>query len=213
MASYQTFTGLCEAVSAILILFNRTRVAGLLVITSVMVNVIVLNYTFQIGVLMLSFYVLLVTLFLLAPYFRQLFRFFFAHEQASVALNAYKPMAGPKTQVPKIVAGVLIAASFIANALYIHNVYERRAAVKRSAQYYRVKTFVMNGDTLRPPENDTISWRWWNEWTAGGKRYVTITPMKLTAGKTYTVSRDTVKGMLSLQAVDNKGSARLDFRM
>ena len=207
---YQIFTGVAEASSAILILFRRTRVAGLLIIASVMVNVIMLNYTFQIGVLMLSFFILLVTLFLLAPYARQLSRLFFYGQEAVLVRNGYMPGMRLKT-ITRVVAGVLIVASFIANTLYIHSVYERRENTKRSARYSQVQQFVMNLDTLRPSENDTTCWRWWNERTAGGKRYVTILPMKLSAGKTYTAERDTAKHILSLQALDRKDTVPLRF--
>jgi len=72
----------------------------------------------------------------------------------------------------------------------------------------RVFTRPSRGDTLRPRENDTVCWRWWSERTTGGKRYVTIIiPTKLNAGKTYTVSRDTAKGMRSLRLADRKDSS------
>jgi hypothetical protein len=208
---YQMLTGFCEAGSAILILFRRTRVAGLLILASVMVNVILLNYTFQIGVLMLSFYVLLVALFLLAPYAWQLARLFFSGQEGTLAWNGYVPGRGLKTIIPRVTAGVLIAASFLANTLYVHSVYERRETVRRSAEYSQVQHFVMNSDTLRPSDNDTICWRWWNERTTSGKRYVTITPVKIRAAKTYTVERDTSKRILTLKPMDRKDSVLLRF--
>jgi len=208
---YQTFTGVFEAMSAILILFSRTRVAGLLIIVSVMINVILLNYTFQIGVLMLSFYVLLVALFLLAPYARPLADLFFLRQSVSLRGIGYVPASGLKTLLPKVVGGVLLAASFVANTLYVDGIYKRRDSVKRSAQYFRVKHFVLNGDELRPWENDTLCWRWWNERTTAGKRYVTVTPMKLAAAKTYTIERDTVRQSLTLEPLE-KGGAPLHFK-
>jgi len=208
---YQTFTGVFEAVSAILVLFRRTRVVGLLIIVSVMVNVIMLNYTFQIGVLMLSFYVLLVALFLLAPYARQLAGLFFLRQGAALTGVKYVPGPGLKTVLPKAVAIVLIAGSFVANTLYVRGIYERREGVRRSAEYFRIQHFALNGDTLRPWENDTLCWRWWYERTTGGKRYVTVTPMKLAAAKTYTVVRDTIGHILSLKPLDGADTVVLHF--
>jgi hypothetical protein len=208
---YQTFTGIFEAGSAILILFNRTRVTGLLMIASIMINVIMLNYTFQIGVLMLSFYILLVTLFLLTPFAGQLVRFFFSRQEAILTWNGYVPSGSLKTKIPRVVAAVLICSSFLANTKYVYSVYERREGVKRSRQYSLVKNYIVNNDTLRLIDNDTLCWRYWSEKTTGGKRYATITFMKPGAAKTYTMERDTVRHILSLQALDRKDTTILHF--
>ena len=208
---YQVFTGIFETGSAVLILFNRTRVAGLLIIASVMANVIMLNYTFQIGVLMLSFHILVVTFFLLAPFAGQLRRFFFSGQEAVLAWNGYTPSASLKTKIPRAVAVVLICASFLANAKYAYSVYERREGVKRSTQYSLVKNYIVNNDTLRLIDNDTLCWRHWSEKTTNGKSYVTISFMKPGAAKTYTMARDTARHILSLQALDKKDTAILHF--
>ena len=210
-APYQVFTGLVETGSAVLILFNRTRVAGLLIIASVMVNVIMLNYTFQIGVLMLSFYILLVTSFLLAPFAGRLWRFFFSGQEAALAWNGYVPSRNLKTTIPRVVAVILIAASFLANTKYVYSAYKRREGVKQSGQYSSVRHYIVNNDTLRLIDNDTLCWRYWSERTANGKRYVTITFMKPGAAKTYMMTRDTVGHMLLLQALDKKDTAILHF--
>jgi len=211
---YQTFTGAVETISAVLILFPRTRVAGLLIIASVMVNVVMLNYTFQIGVLMLSFYILVVTLFLLAPYFRRLSSLFFRQRGASLVRNDYVPVKSVTTRVIKWTAGVLICCSFLASTQYAHSLFERRKLSRRSAQFFRVTNFVMDSDTLRPSVDDTICWRWWNERTSNGKRYVTITFSQAGSEKTYTIQRDTGKHTLSLQGPDpaNAGLPKFSYK-
>jgi hypothetical protein len=121
---YQVFGGLMEVMGAVLILFSRTRVAGLLIIASVMINVILLNYTFQIGVLVTSFYILLVTLFLLAPYLPSLVKLFFFREKADLSPDS--SFRGRGVGVLKIVCISFVAMSFLLNTWFAYTIYKRR---------------------------------------------------------------------------------------
>ena len=121
---YQVFGGLVEVIGAVLILFSRTRVAGLLIIASVMINVIVLNYTFQIGVLVTSFYILLVALFLLAPYIPSLVKLFFCREKADLSPDSR--LRGRGAEVLKIVCMSFVAMSFLLNTWFAYTIYKRR---------------------------------------------------------------------------------------
>src|SRR4030095_9541121 len=142
---------------------NRTRVAGLLIITSIMLNVIILNYTYQVGVLITSFYILLLALFLLTPYARQLIHFFFTKQPIALSQNKYAPDKNLKTKLLKIIATIFICSSFTLNARFAYNVYTKRETTNHSRKYSLVKNYMVNNDTLRLIENDTICWRFWSE--------------------------------------------------
>ena len=208
---YQIFSGFFELSGAILILFNRTRVAGLLIIVSVMLNVVILNYTYQIGVLILSFYILLVTLFLLAPYARQLVSFFFAKQPVVLSQNEYVPDKNFKTKLFKIMAMLLISSSFIFNIRSAYNLYAKTESINNSRQYSLVKNYVVNNDTLKLIENDTVCWRIWSERVTGGKRFVAIATMKPGAYKTYMIEQDSSKHSLILHPFNQNDTTSLNF--
>jgi len=208
---YQSFTGFFELSGAILILFSRTRVAGLFIIISVMLNVILLNYTYQIGVLITSLYILLLALFLLTPYVRPLFYFFFTGQPVSLYQNKYVPTKNLKTKSLKIIATILICASFIANTDFAYATYSKREAANHSRKYSLVKNYIVNNDTLRLIENDTICWRFWSERLTDGKRVVTIGTMKPGTVQTYMIEQDELNHHLTLHPFNHDDTSSLNF--
>ena len=208
---YQSFCGVFELGGAILVLINRTRVAGLLISGAVMFNVVILNYTYQVGVLILSFYILLVILFLLAPYVKQLWRFFFTRQPVVPFQYAYQPGKSFKVVVFKIVAILFIGTSFILTLQSAYSRYTRTEGINHSRQYSLVKNYVVGGDTLKLIENDSLCWRVWSERVVDGKRYVSISTMNPNAYKTYTFERDSSKRLLTLHPFHQKDTASLSF--
>jgi hypothetical protein len=208
---YQVFGGILEVLAAILILFRRTRIVGLVILIPLMVNIIMLNYTYQIGVLTLSFYILLVALFLLAPYIPQIIRFFFVQQPVILAHHEYVPGRNYKTIVLKTIGILFIGTSFILNLQSSYDRYMRVADTNRSRQYSLVKNYVINNDTLKLIENDTLCWRIWSERVTNGKNMVTITTMKPGFSKTYVIERDSTKQMLTLHPFNQPDSTPLNF--
>jgi hypothetical protein len=208
---YQVFTGFFELSGGVLILFKPTRVTGLLIIAVVMLNVIILNYTYQVGVFTLSFYILLLDLFLLAPYAKQLAYFFLTKQAVKLSQNEYSPRKNLKTRLPKIIAILFIAYSFISNTRFAYNLYEKRERANQSRKYSLVTNHIVNNDTLRFIENDTTCWRIWSEREIDGKRFVTIATMKPGVAETYMVEQDTLKHYLTLHPFNQKNIASLNF--
>lgn len=208
---YQVFTGFFELSGAILILFNRTRVAGLLIIISVMLNVIILNYTYQVGVLVTSFYIFLLAIFLLAPYTKQLFYFLFTRQPVNLFQNKYVPAKDRKARSLKIIAMILVCSSFIANTRFAYTIYTKRETVNRSRKYSLVKNYMIDNDTLRLIENDTTCWRWWSESVTGGKRMVTIGTMKPGVTQTYIIEQDDLNHRLVLHPFNRNDTSTLNF--
>ena len=64
---YSIITGLLEILPAILLLFKKTRTAGLLIAAFVLINVLAINFGFDISVKLYSMFLLFLTLFLLWP--------------------------------------------------------------------------------------------------------------------------------------------------
>lgn len=77
--SYEIFTGCAETLGGLLLIFPRTTTLGALVCLADMIQVFTLNMTYDVPVKLLSFHLILLSLFLLAPEGRRIFTFFFSH--------------------------------------------------------------------------------------------------------------------------------------
>jgi len=80
-SSYNTFMGLIEVIPALLLLHHRTRMLGAFIALGVLVNVLMINFSFDITVKLLSMYLVIVSLFVLSPFFKRLIAFFITDKQ------------------------------------------------------------------------------------------------------------------------------------
>jgi uncharacterized membrane protein YphA (DoxX/SURF4 family) len=77
--AYETFAGCAELLGGVLLIFPRTTTLGALVSLADMIQVFMLNMTYDVPVKLLSFHLILMSLFLLAPDFQRLANFFFSN--------------------------------------------------------------------------------------------------------------------------------------
>lgn len=75
--AYETFAGSAELLGGILLIFPRTAILGAFVCLADMIQVFMLNMTYDVPVKLLSFHLVLLALFLIAPELRRLADFFF----------------------------------------------------------------------------------------------------------------------------------------
>jgi len=78
--AYTKFCGLAEVLGGLLLLFRRTTTLGALVGVAAMLNVVMLNFCYDVPVKLYSLHLLLMALFLLIPDAAALMRFFLFHE-------------------------------------------------------------------------------------------------------------------------------------
>jgi hypothetical protein len=83
-SSYNTFMGLLEVIPALLLLHHRTRLLGGLIALGVLVNVLMINFSFDITVKLLSMFLVIVSLFVISPFLKNLYSFFILHSESSV---------------------------------------------------------------------------------------------------------------------------------
>jgi hypothetical protein len=155
---YETFTGMCEVVGSLLLLFNRTYVFGSLFMCTVLTNVVALNVFYNIGVILPSTFLLVSVWYLFLPYAEKLTRFFFGGKTISISEKQYKL---EKSWKKYLVFGLLILIPFlsIVNSTYEANkLYRKVQAGAKDAKLYDVTFFVMK-DTLQPLLTDTLQWR------------------------------------------------------
>jgi uncharacterized membrane protein YphA (DoxX/SURF4 family) len=87
--AYEIFTGCAEMLGGILLLVPRTTMLGAMVCLAAMTHVFVLNMTYDIGLKQISFHLVLLAAFLLAPDFPRLANFLFRNRAT-----------GPSTEPP-----------------------------------------------------------------------------------------------------------------
>ena len=80
--AYQIFCGCAELLGGVLLIFPRTTMLGALVCLGDLIHVFVLNMTYDVPVKLLSFHLILLSLFLLAPDLKRLADFFFLNRTA-----------------------------------------------------------------------------------------------------------------------------------
>lgn len=74
--AYEMFSGMMEALAGMLLLFRRTSTLGALVATAVMLNIVVLNFCYDVCVKLYSLHLLSMSVFLLVPDVGALWEFF-----------------------------------------------------------------------------------------------------------------------------------------
>lgn len=85
--SFTVFGGIMEIIPAILLLFRPTRLLGACISFAVFVQIVMLNVGFGISVKCLSSFLLLLSFYLISPYFLSLYAFFIQGKQAQITQN------------------------------------------------------------------------------------------------------------------------------
>ena len=82
--AYTVFSGFAEAIAGLLLLFRRTAALGALVASCVLLNVVMLNFCYDVPVKLYSSHLLLMSLFFLLPDASALWSFFILHRSAQM---------------------------------------------------------------------------------------------------------------------------------
>lgn len=106
---YSISMGIIEVVTAILILFKRTRILGLLISIGVFVNIILINFGFDISVKTFSIFLMLVTLFSVYPNLKMLINFLVFQRREQLTHTNQAIVSNPflKIWIKFIVVGLL----------------------------------------------------------------------------------------------------------
>jgi len=154
---YERFTGCCELIASLLILFRRTRVAGCLIMTGVLINVVSLNVYYNIIVKMPSIILLLTTLFLLSPYIPKLVSFFYLLQPVSLKERHYAFNTGWKKY---LITALLLIPLWVTYKTIEYNIaYKNYLSFIRSRQKLYNVTAFSSPDSPNGEVNDTISWK------------------------------------------------------
>ena len=156
--AYTFFSGLCEIAGAVLLLFRRTSVLGALVSFLVMLNVVMLNFAYDVPVKLFSTHLALISVFIFSPNFKNLFRFFFQNETVGLKSEPIE-LHNRWLKSGRIIIKFGCLFGFPAWFLYLGLSYRKAEANHHLNGSYITEVFVKNNDTLTPAENDSTAWK------------------------------------------------------
>jgi hypothetical protein len=160
--AYEVLSGVAETVAACLLLFRRTLILGALGTAAVMLNVVALNYCYDLGVKLYSSHLLAMSLFLIAPELRKLAELFILHR--TVRMAPARPLAVSRAvRMCSTAAAIGCVCWFVATigAEYWKNYLKVRSWRDEDPLYgiYDVEFFSRDGHEVPPLVTDTTRWR------------------------------------------------------
>ncbi|KGO80488.1 hypothetical protein Q763_10760 [Flavobacterium beibuense F44-8] len=170
--TYTIFSGLCEVAGGLLLMYRKTRTLGAVVCFGVMLNVFLMNMSYDIPVKLFSFELLLLSAFLIGLDYKRLVNVFILNKPVSAQLNRnpFKPKwANLTTQILKGIAIIAAVSLMIYRGVESQVQYGDIAPKPPMYGIYEVENFIINNDTLPPMLTDTIRWRYvvLDKWDSG----------------------------------------------
>jgi len=114
---YTVFAGVVELVCACLLLLRKTRVLGALLLAGVMFNVMMINFSFDISVKLLSTFLFLLCILIIVPDFKRLVGFFIRNRVVEPAV-LWKPKFVINQSIFYKLTKVLLVAFVIMDAFF-----------------------------------------------------------------------------------------------
>lgn len=114
---YSVFMGIMEVIPAVLLIFKRTRPFGLLIAFGVLLNVVAINFAFDISVKLFSLFLLIVCTYLLLPTLRVLWKTFVIRQNTDEELKPRK-VTYPFLLKEKLILKFLVIGLFLIEGFY-----------------------------------------------------------------------------------------------
>jgi len=155
--AYTKFCGLAEVLAGILLLFRRTTTIGAMLAAGAMVNVVALNFSYDVPVKLYSLHLFLMSLFLLIPDAGSLMRFFLLHTPSRLEGVRLPRFERRWLRVTAIALQVLVISSVLYNRIWggYKSVRESSTTYRKHAPIYGV----WNADSAAGDIADAGRWR------------------------------------------------------
>jgi len=158
---YQVFAGMGETLAGALLCFRKTTTLGALIGAAVMLNVVMLNYSFDVGVKLHSTFYLCGLLYLAAPDIQRVLDVFVLNRRtAPKTWPAYSSVPWRHRTVV-VASGLLCAFLFVSEMRLEWDAYVadgRRVGRPGLYGLYDVEWFRRNGATMPPVATDSALW-------------------------------------------------------
>jgi uncharacterized membrane protein YphA (DoxX/SURF4 family) len=160
--AYTVFAGLSEVVGGLLLFWRRTTTLGALVVSGVMLNVVMMNFSYDVPVKLYSSHLLLMAIFLLLPEFHRLMDVFIFNRTAEAILltppMTIRWMRFGRWGLKAIFLGFMIITMTM-DGYQSWKRYGDKATKPALCGIYEVERFNRNGEDLPPLLTDAIRWR------------------------------------------------------
>jgi hypothetical protein len=140
--SYSVISGILEIIPAILLLNRKTRLLGGFIAFGVMLHVLIINFSFDISVKILSSYLLILALILILPYAKSLFSILW-NQSERFTRPEFENVNPIKNRFQKLFKAILIAAMLFESLYFFaeNNIYNDDLAPRpRFHGAYQVKS-------------------------------------------------------------------------
>ncbi|MBT1695965.1 hypothetical protein KK083_03695 [Fulvivirgaceae bacterium PWU4] len=158
---YTASAGLIEVIGGVLLLFRRTTLLGAVICFTAMANVVLMDIGYDVSVKMFAIHLLLMTILLMADDAARLMKFFVLNQPTQPV--HYAPLFTEKrTRMIGYVLKTLIIGYFTVTTVNMltdrmKNEHDHRN--DHVSGIYKIRKFVVNGDTLPPLGTDAVRWK------------------------------------------------------
>ncbi len=160
--AYTMFSGFAELLGGFLLFHRRTRTFGAMMIFSVMLNVFMMNMSYDIPVKLFSFHLLIKALFIASLDYKRIVNLFVSSKPKTF-LNELKPVFKNKKYG---IAATVVKLAFIGYACYAYTssnmeYWQQRNEAPKPYFYgvYDTTVFIKNKDTIPPLLTDEMRWK------------------------------------------------------
>jgi hypothetical protein len=160
--AYEMFAGCAELTAGFLLIFPRTATLGALVCLADLVEIFVLNMTYDVPVKLFSFHLILLCLILLAPEFRRLANFFFLNRAAEPSRAAALFHTRRANRIAFVVGALLWAWMIFCNVYGAWDAFHKYGPGRPKPDLYGiwdVEQVTMDGQSRPPLLTDNVRWR------------------------------------------------------
>ncbi|UNZ00180.1 DoxX family membrane protein [Zhouia spongiae] len=160
--SYTIFSGVSEIIGGLLLMFRRTTKLGALVTFGVMLNVFMMNLSYDIPVKLFSSHLMIIALFILSPHLKSLTNFFILNKPAMpVSIDKYfvKRKLNIAGLIFKTIFILFLLITFTTNQIRRHNINRDIASYPELYGIYTINSFSKNGKEIIPLATDSLHWK------------------------------------------------------
>jgi hypothetical protein len=209
---YVVFSGILEVLAGGLLLFRKSSLAGAMLAIGVMVNVVAINFCFDISVKLFSLFLLVLCGMMLLPHAQRTVQFLMGKAvAASVQWRPNWKSLRWKWLYPVMKSMVIVLIVWDATGLYVASGIFNDDVAPRLAGHgaYEVEEFVLNDDTL---EADVRSPQRWRRVFIHRRGYF-ITQGMNDELQDYLLRADAVRKVLIVAAIDGSDSTELEVTL
>lgn len=171
--AYCMFCGWLELIASILILFNRTRVSGGILMIIVLMQVVLFNIFYNNNIIMLSGILLLATLFIMAKALPKLFLIFIKLKPVSLVEYRYRFTTPWKKYIMIAICFLPLWKVFTVSKRALR-VYKGVVNNQKKQRLYNVTFYQQENDTIPSLTTDTLRWKYvcFLDYTGANQRIV-----------------------------------------